>query len=472
MPQFVYEDLVDRVAARILDGSLKPGDKVPSLRGLSRRLNVSMTSVMRAYGVLEDQGYIESRPKSGYFVTHRLENQPIQLNENDAEPCECFVDKGQIIMSFMESLLDPDAYMFGCASPHPSMLPLSKLSRMIGSLCRREEHRILNYAFPPGLEDLRRQITLQAWEHQCTFTAEDVVTTNGCMEALNLSLRAVTKPGDAVLIESPTYFNVLQTLENLGLKAVALPADPQSGIDPALFEHTLKNKSIKACLLIPSFNNPLGCSIPEERRPFFVELASKYQIPIIEDDVYGDIHLQNQRHRTLKSYDRDGWVLLCSSYSKTLSPGLRVGWVASERYSDCIKKLQFMSTLALSSPSQWVVADFLKSGHYRRHLRKMRQTLRQSLCKFSACIADTFPAGTKVSQPQGGFVLWLQLPSHVDSFQLYQRAKAHHISFVPGPLFSARDEYRNYIRLTYAMPFDDEVERKLTTLGQLAKSAT
>lgn len=470
MANFIYEDVVEKVAGHILDGSLKPGDRVPSLRRLSRQINVSVTSAMRAYGVLEDRGLIESRPKSGYFVRPLGRAQLPELTDNQTQPCECLVDKGQIISSFMESLHDPQDIYFGCASPNPVLLPLDRLARLMSRVCRQDPIRALNYEFPPGSVELRRQVALTGLNLQCRFSADDVITTNGCMEALHLSLRAVTQPGDQVLIESPTYFNVLQLLENLRLRAVALPAHPCRGIDPLQVEAAFKTKPIKACLLIPSFNNPLGACIPAPQKMELVELATRYGVPLIEDDIYGDLYLEGSRPQPLKSYDRDAWVLLCSSFSKTLAPGLRVGWVASERFNEELKQLQFMSTLAPATPNQIAVAQFIQSGHYQRHLKQLRNTLRLSLQQFTHSIQTFFPSGTRMARPQGGFVLWIALPPQVDSFELYRLARTQHISLVPGPLFSPRDEYRNCIRLTYAHPFNNTVEQKLEILGDLAKS--
>ncbi|MCB1043174.1 MAG: PLP-dependent aminotransferase family protein [Acidobacteria bacterium] len=463
---FIYEDLAERVADHIRRGDLKPGERVPSLRKMSRVMGVSMTSAMRAYGMLEDRGMIESRPKSGYFV-RLLPSRIPRLLTNTAESSTCAVDKGRIINDFMETLHDPRFLHFGCASPHPTLLPLQRVANQLSRVARRDPNRMMNYVFPPGGPALRRQIALHGLNHQCRFTAEDVLITNGCMEALYLSLKGLTQPGDHVLIESPTYFNVLQLLDNLGLKAVVVPAHPNTGVDIKQLAMTLEKQPIKAILLVPSFNNPLGCSVPQDERSTLVKLAVRHRVPIIEDDVYGDLYLEGERPKPLKSFDTDGWVILCSSFSKTLAPGLRVGYAVSERFRDSLKQVQFMSTLAPATPTQETVAAFIQSGHYQRHLKKLRQQLKGLLAQFTAQLERCFPEGTRIAHPLGGFVLWLALPNGTDSFKLFDRAKQYQISFVPGPLFSPRDEYRNCIRLTYAHPFDDTVKSKIQLLGQL-----
>ncbi len=469
---FKYEAIADKIGNLIHDGSLRPGEKVPSLRKVSQKLGVSLTSAMRAYHILEGRGLIEAMPKSGFFVKAGREGWPAEPEPPRSRPVRCLVNKGQVIASLLENLIDPSKIYFGCASPHPSLLPIGQLKTKIGGLVRQAGETVFQYEFPPGCEPLRRQLAIRSIDWHCGFSPNDLVITTGATDALNLSLRAITQPGDAIAIESPTYFGVLQTIENLRLRAIPVPAHPRDGMDLDLLEPLLKKGEVKGCLLMPNFNNPLGSLMPDANKRRLANLAARYRTPIIEDDIYGDVYHQNPRPRPLKAFDREDWVLLCSGFSKTLAPGLRVGWVASERYKETIKQLQFMSTLASVSLTQYAVADLLESGQYDRHLRGFRKTIRQQVALFSAAISDLFPRGTKMSRPRGGFVLWIALPEAVDSLALYRRALAENISFVPGPLFSPRDEFSNFIRISCGLPWSEVVEEKLALLGRLCQMET
>lgn len=466
---FKYEAIADKIGNLIHEGSLRPGERVPSLRKVSQKLGVSLTSTMRAYHILEGRGLIEALPKSGFFVKASRQGWPAELEPPRSTPSRCFVNKGQIIATLLETLVDPSKIYFGCAAPHPSLLPIGQLKTRIGSLARQAGEAAFQYEFPPGAEALRRQLAIRSIDWHCSFSPGDLVITTGTTDALNLSLRAIARPGDAVAIESPTYFGVLQTIENLQLRAIPVATHPRDGLDLDMLETLLKRGEVKGCLLMPNFNNPLGSLMPEAGKRRLVSLAARYQTPIIEDDIYGDVYHQDPRPRPLKAFDRDEWVLLCSGFSKTLAPGLRVGWVASERYKETIKQLQFMSTLASVTITQLAVADFLESGQYDRHLQRFRKTIRQQIGIFSAAISDFFPTGTKMSRPRGGFVLWIALPEGVDSLALYQRAMAENISFVPGPLFSPGNEFSNFIRINCGLPWSDVVEEKLALLGRLSR---
>lgn len=468
---FLYEQIGERLQFLIRDGELKPGDRVPSLRHMSRTLGVSLTSVTRAYEILEDQGVIESQPKSGYFVRLTPCALPETPEFEPLQPAECLVNKNALITSFQHSLQGQAKYTFGCASPHPSLLPAQKLNRLLANSFRDEPTKMIDYTFPPGLEKLRRQIAVRALDTNCTFSYRDVVITGGCMEALNLSLRVLTKPGDAVLIEAPTYMGHLQSLENLNLRAVPVPICPNTGLDPDLFEETLSRCPVKACILTPTFNNPTGALMSNTNKQRIVEIAYRHNVPIIEDDVYGELAHTNERPLPLKSWDQHSNVLYCSSFSKSLSPGLRIGWVANELYKEKISNLQFMSTVSVASPSQYAVAEYLSGGHFQRHLKNLRHHGKSSMSRAAEVVARAFPKGTKVTFPQGGFLLWLELPETIDSLELYREALSRNISFAPGPLFGVIEgAYRNYIRLNVAQPWSSQMESLLEALGKLAKS--
>lgn len=298
------------------------------------------------------------------------------------------------------------------------------------------------------------------------MSPDDIVTTCGTMEALNLCLRAVAKPGDTIAIESPTFYGILQA--SLGMRALEIPTHPRDGIDLDALEQAIKKNKVKACLLIPNFNNPLGCCMPDNNKKQLVEMLGRREIPLIEDDIYGDIYFGAARPKTAKAFDKEGLVLLCSSFSKTIAPGYRVGWTAPGRFKAQVEHLKSMNTIATATLPQMAVARFLESGGYDRHLRKLRKALATQVQRVTLAVRQYFPEGTRITRPTGGFVLWVELPKSVDSLELYRKALEKKISIAPGPIFSAKQKYQNFIRLSCGQAWSDSLEQALKTLGRLA----
>jgi DNA-binding transcriptional MocR family regulator len=296
------------------------------------------------------------------------------------------------------------------------------------------------------------------------------VVTIGCCEAINLSLRAVTRPGDTVAIETPAYFGFLETIQSLGLRTLEVPTEPRTGIDLAALREAFAHNDVKAVIVMPSFQNPLGSCMPDDKKERLYRLLADFDVPAIEDDIYGDLHFGERRPKPLKAWDTDGRVLLCSSFGKTLAPSLRVGWCAPGRYLERVRRLKFTNTLGTPVVLQKTISDFLRTGGYDHHLRSIRRAYQNQLHLFSQAILRHFPEGTRLSRPQGGFILWAELPAGVDTLQLYRDALRHHINTAPGALFSVKDRYRNCLRMNCGIPWSDPVDAALRTLGELARA--
>jgi DNA-binding transcriptional MocR family regulator len=302
----------------------------------------------------------------------------------------------------------------------------------------------------------------------CALEPDDFVITSGCAEAIHLALQAVCRPGDLVAVESPTYFGILQALEAQGLRALEIPTHSRDGISLDALSFALENHPVRAVVVISNFSNPLGCCMPEENKRALVELLARYQVPLIEDDIYGELAFHAQRPGVAKVFDRQGLVLLCSSFSKDISPSYRVGWIAPGRFRKRVEQLKMATNIATAVLPQLAIARFLESGGYDRHLRSIRRAYAQKVAQMTQAVLAYFPEGTRVSSPAGGFVLWVQLPGEVDSLALYQRALAAGITLAPGHIFSATAKYRSFIRLNAAyMNFAGE--RALARLGGLAQ---
>lgn len=472
---FRYRQLATELEGHIASGQYKVGERLPSLRNLHQRTGFSITTVAQAYAELQDRGLVESRHKSGFFVCARaLRSLPLPQSVDHTLSRPRKVSISTLAESILTVIHDPAVLPFGAALPACELLPLRQLASSARNVRRHYfTGQGLGYGHPQGEETLRRRIAARMLHVGRLVDAGELVITNGCMDAIQLCLRAVAQPGDIIITESPTFTCYLQLIEQLGLMALEIPTDPQAGIDlglleEALFNGTWRRNRVAACLLNPSFHNPLGFSMPTARKQELVELLAAQQIPVIEDDIYGDLHFGPVRPVPLKHFDSQGLVLYCSSFSKTLAPDLRVGWIMPGRYHEQIARLQFNSSIARSKLPQLIIADFLEHEHYDRHLHRLRQAISVQMGATARAIARYFPEGTNLSAPQGGYILWVELPEGVDGMALYQRAKAEKIFIIPGVISSSTNRFKNCIRISCGSPWNTDMEQGMSRLGEMA----
>lgn len=356
----------------------------------------------------------------------------------------------------------------GTAHVAPELLPTRKLNAILAAIAREGAGPCATYDELRGLPQLRRQLARRAVTWGTFLEEDDFVTAVGATEALYLSLRAVTKPGDVIAVESPSYFGLLRLIEGHGLRAVEIPTDPRTGLDLDALDDAIRSGPVRAVLAAPNFTNPLGARMPDENKERLVKMLARREIPLIEDDVYGDLAYDGTRPRPAKAFDKEGWVLLCGSVSKTLAPGYRVGWVAPGRFQDAVERQKFAHTVSSPSPTQMAVAEFLAEGGYDRHVRKLRRTLADQTARYREAIAAAFPEGTRVSCPQGGFVLWVEMKDDVKAVELQLRALDRGIAIAPGPIFSARNRFASCVRISTGHPFSEAIERAIRELGRIA----
>ncbi len=465
-----YEKFADEIAELIRTGVLAPGQKVPSVRHASRTYGVSPSTVFQAYYLLESRGLILARARSGYFVRELAQRPLSEPGISAREAQTSVVDVSELVFSVLDSLKDPDTVPFGSAFPSTDLFPLARLARSMAHGVRELSPRGVIADMTEGNADLRRQIALRYMVSGVMLPLEELVITTGAMEALNLCLQCVTRPGDLVAIEAPAFYATLQVLERLELKAVEIPVHPREGIDLASLEASLQQLPIKACWFMSSLQNPLGASMGEDKKRALYQLLQRHQVPLIEDDVYAELYFGSQPPKPVKSFDREGLVMHCGSFSKCLAPGYRVGWVAGGRYAERIRRLKLMTTISPSVPAQAAIADYLQHGGYDRHLRRLRHALETQQASMLASAARHFPASTRVTRPSGGYFLWFEFPEQVDSLQLFQLALAQGISLAPGPIFSATRRFGNCARLNYGHPWDAQSERAMEVLGRIIAS--
>jgi len=464
----LYERVAHQISGLIEQGTLRPGERIPSVRRFSAQHGVSISTVMQAYALLEDRGVIEARPQSGYYVRHRFRELPPEPAISHPPLAASRVNVGDLVMRIHEAIERPDIIPFGAACPSLELLPSRKLNRTLGAILRRTNYAGFSYESVMGYQQLRHQISRRALDWGYHIAESDIITTFGCTEALNLCLRAVAEPGDTIAVESPTYFGILQIIESLKMKALEIATDPKTGICLDALETAMKKRKIKACLLMPTFHNPLGCCMPEDNKKQLIKMLARYEMPLIEDDIYGDLYHGSDRPKPVKVFDKSGLVLLCSSFSKTLSAGYRLGWTAPGRFKMQVQRFKLTNTMASAPLLEMAIAEMLRNGGYDHYLRRIRKAYAAQVQLTAQAIRKYFPEGTKVTRPLGGFLLWMELPKSVQASTLYRKALAEKISIAPGPLFSANQRYPNFIRLSCGHPWSIELEQALAKLGQLA----
>ncbi len=464
----LYEKIADQIIYQIEQGVLKPGERMLSIRQARLKYRVSISTILQAYLLLENKGVIESHPRSGYYICSQAKALLAEPRLSSPLTVSTEVDVSQLVFEVLSAIKRPGIVPLGSPFPSPELFPHQQLNKYIYAMGRRVTPWRAVGDLPPGNEELRRQIARRYLQKGYLLSPADIVITLGATEALNLCLQAVTKPGDTIAIESPVFYAVLHAIERLGLKALEIPTHPREGIDLTVLASVLKNQRIAACIIMPNFQNPLGSLMPEQNKQALVKLLAGYSIPLIEDDVYQELYFGEVPPRSAKFYDRKGLVLHCSSFSKTLAPGYRIGWAIPGRFQNRVEQLKFMNTLSLPPLPQMAVAEYLTHEAYDRHLRKLRRLFSLQLQQMLQMINEFFPWGTKLTRPEGGYVLWIELPEQINALKLYQLALQHNISIAPGPIFSAQRGYQNCIRLNYGHSWTADCIQAIKTLGRLA----
>ena len=468
---FRYARLADELEAGITAGVYRAGERLPSIRRLHRRTGLSISTVYQAFIELERRGLVVPRQKSGYFVRPRVGRI---LKAPDWERYRAVPKKvtvSSLASAIVEAMGDPSYLQLGGTLTGPDILPVKALWRSLRAMTARQMTTALTtYENPYGNPALREQIAKRALHTGAVSDIDDFVITNGCIEAVGLCLQAVARPGDTIVVESPTYPWFLQVIEDLNMLALEVPTDPLQGIDLTALSRAVDENKVAACLLVPNFHNPLGFVMPEENKRALVEMLGERRIPIIEDDIHGELFFEGTRPAPLKAYDRRGMVLYCSSFSKTLAPGLRIGWVMPGRYRDRVRRLKLNLSIASPTLNQMVMAEFLKDGAFDRHLRKLRQAVKIQAANIALAVARYFPEGTKMTAPQGGITLWVELSKTVDSLKVFHEARQQRIAIMPGSMCSTTRRYDHCIRLSCGFPWSEALASGIETLGEIVRS--
>jgi DNA-binding transcriptional MocR family regulator len=467
----LYEEVAAKLIHMIDTGALAVGSRAPSVRSLSAQLKVSISTVIAAYRLLEDRGRLQPRPQSGFYVR-------ALRRENIAEPRMSRPPETASVVTVADLRL-----LLLTEFGHPGIIPLGASNGAVSDWSTKAVHSLMNsisrsqpllsaaYAPPAGMACLRQQVARWYVRAECALSPDDVVITCGALEAIHLCLRAVTQPGDTVAIESPTYWGILQTIEMLGLKALEIPTHPRTGPSLDALEVVLNQNLVKAVVLIPTVHNPLGSIMPEENRSRLVEMVRRANVALIEDDIYADLVFAPTRPRACRSYDdtssADSHVMVCGGFSKTVAPSLRIGWCIPGKWIKEVTRSKAWLNIAAPTLPQLALAQFMQDGGYERHLRKVTAIYHRQVDRMSELLAEHFPHETRITRPQGGFLLWAVLPEPLDSVDLHHRAIQAGISICPGIVFSAAGKYRNCVRINCGLLWTPQVEQAIPMLGKL-----
>lgn len=467
-----YEKLAQDIEQSVRLGTLSPGDRIPSVRQASRQHQVSATTVVRAYLLLESRGVIESRPQSGYFVRgpHDVGRTTVLNTPRPTAQMSAEIEVSRLVLSTLRAIGFESAVALGSPYPDARPFPVERIRRYERAVARHGKPWNISDELPPGDPALIHQIARRYVQNGLVVDPNEVVITLGATEALNLCLQAVAQPGDVIAVESPTFFAVLHAVERMGMRVLEIPTHPTTGIDLDALERAMQRQRIAACLVMPNFQNPLGYQMPETNKRRITQILGRRNIPIIENGVYDELYFGSSYPGSLKTYDQRGLVLHCGSFSKSLTPASRIGWALPGRYRDQVEKLKFLNTLTTSSTQQQALARYLESGGFDHHLRRLRRHYHQNAQAMMAAVMRFFPSGTRVSQPKGGYVLWVEMPEDVDAMRLYREALTAGITVGPGRMFSVAHDYSHCLRLNYSCTWSREMDEAIAKLGRIAAS--
>ena len=470
----LYEKFAGEIEQQVLRGVLRPGERIPSVRRAKTHHQLSITTVLRAYMLLESKGLIESRPQSGYFVRSTVPEKRGTMVPKTSAPrplaLSSKVDVSHLVVTTLRSISANHALPLGSPYPDTTWFPIQRLNRYTYSISRRQTEWGMPTELPLGRPELIREIAKRYLQEGTIVDPGEIVVTLGATEAINLCLQAVARPGAIVAVESPAFYSMLHAIERLGMRAMEIPTDPRTGMDVNALELLIKRQRVAACMVMPNFQNPLGFQMPDEAKQKLVALMTKRGVPIIENAVCNELYFGESFPTTLRAFDTKGIVLQCGSFSKTLAPTLNVGWVLTGQYRAQIEKLKFLNRVTTPSVSQLAIAEFLQRDGYDHHLRRLRKIYAQQVRLMTSAIARFFPPGTRISRPAGGYMLWVELDRRIHSMELYRRALECGMTVGPGCMFSASKAYGHCIRLNFSYAWSPKVEAALAQLGQIVST--
>lgn len=467
----LYQKIVDYIIEHINKGIILPGEKLPSLRKIADQFGVSLSTAVEGYHRLELYGYVIAKDRSGYLAQlPNSENSVLQISKNFKSKVSEITHVDEITNLYLQSQ-DKNIAPFGIATPDPTKLPNKIITKSMTWATKSIPDIHGRYLFGKGVLELRQELAKWMRPWIGITSAENILITSGCMEALNIALATLCKPGDIVAVESPCYFGILQSIHNHHLQSLEVKTDPQEGLDPEALEALAKKHKIKVLISTANVQSPTGYTMSDKRKKDVLAVCNKYGIRLIEDDIYGEMAFNNIRPKSYKYFDKNSIVTYCSSFSKSVGPGLRIGWcIPSEKMDEAVR-LKITLNLSTSALIQYTVLHMLKKENLLKIIHNTAKYYENNLQIYSSVIQNQLESKVAFSRPTGHYFLWLRVEG-LDSTMALEKARKHKLSFTPGPLFSATKQFNSYLRINCAHQFTDERNHQLIKLCQILKDNT
>jgi len=479
----LYIQLRDQLRALVHSGDLRSGDRIPASRELAGQLGVHRTTVANAYAELESEGLIQGHVGRGTFIcgTGVKQFSPAPRASGNGGPTRweaLFADeRGDEGLSRMMPDVPPDAIAFTCARPSDESFPLDEIRRCTNAVLRREGRKILQFGASDGYEPLRRALLDWFRREGSNVRPEQLLITDGVQQSIDLICKAFLRPGDCVALENPAYPGALTLLAGARVRTLAVPVEANAsrtghvGMDVDALETVLLQNRVKFILVTPDFHNPTGTAMPLEQRRRLLEIAARYQVPVVEDSIYARIRLRGNALPSLRSLDTQGNVVQLDSFSKIAFPGLRVGWcIGAESAIGRLRLVKQASDLHTDQLAQAAIAEFMRRGYMERHLARTKKSYRSRLGAMQEALEKHMPAGTSWTNPEGGMTVWVTLPAGFDAGELLIHARERGIYFIPGRNFYSQNPQPNTLRLGFSSVDEKRIAKGIQVFCELLKS--
>ncbi len=468
MQKFKYEIFTSVIEEQIKKRIFSSGDRLPSVRQIKEEYKLSTTTVQSGYDYLVMKGLVENRPRSGFFVNFKTDDHiPGNLSEFPPTVRNSEFDRKVELTSKTGRRFEQTS--FNAASPADLLIPQKLILRKMQEVIREKGVSLLRYYPASGSVLLKSQIASRTAKYGCRMNAEELIITDGALQALYIALASVTQPGEVIAVESPCVFSVLEVISNLKLKAVEIPVHYMNGFDINYLKDIISKNNIRAVIVTPNFHNPTGILMSDESKKDLLSIAEINHIPIIENDIYGDLHFGSERPSTVGSFDNNGWVMTYSSFSKTLAPGIRLGWLNPGRFFEHAERMKFSLGRSVSPFYQELMIKLLSENLYERHLRTFRRQLEKQSLELLNLLRTYFPEDSYFHRPQGGYSIWGRLPEKVAMSDFYRYCDSQRIAFAPGTLFSYTESYSYHFRIIFADHITPENTSALIKAGDRCK---
>lgn len=469
MQNFKYQIFTSVIEEQIKSGILVSGDRLPSVREIKEKYQLSITSVQSGYDYLVMKGCVENRPRSGFFVNVKV-NEDIPENSSKFLPVVRNLDFDKKVELTSRSGRHSEQISFNTAAPTDLLIPQKLILRKIQEVIRKKGTSILRYYPANGSEVLRNQIAARATKLSCAINAEQLIITDGALQAFYIALASVTQPDDVVAVESPCVFSVLEVISNLKLKIIEIPVHYKNGFDVDYLKDAVTKNNIRAVVLTPNFHNPTGILMSDEAKKELATIGQNNEIPIIENDIYGDLYFEGERPSTICKFDTEGWVMTYSSFSKTLAPGIRLGWLNAGRFFEQAERIKFSLGRSVAPIFQELMIELLEENSYDRHLRFFRKQLEMQCVELLNVLRLCFPKDCYFHRPQGGYSIWGKLPEKINMSDFYQFCESQKIAFTPGNTFSYTDAYSHHFRIIFADRITSDNIMRVKIIGEKVQS--